>query len=323
MKILVVGYGSMGKRRVRLLKQYSEEYSFVCVDKNIERIKKIKEDGLKAYDDLSAAILEKPDVAFVCTSPGYHAEIILQLIDNGIHVFTELNLISSGYEKIIEAASKKNVRVFMSNTTLYDKQIQAIMNTVGNHVERHTYLYHVGQYLPDWHPWESYKDFFVGKKETNGCREILAIQLPWIVKIFGKVERVSAIKRKNTDLDIDFNDTYLLSFEHENKNTGVFVCDVLSRKAVSYLEILGENTHVMWQGTPESLRAFDRETKQMENLKSYEYVEHMEGYSDLINEDQYMDEIKAFFDWIENDKKPIYSLEEDKYILDIIDKIEG
>ncbi len=323
MKILVVGYGSMGQRRIRLLKQYSENCSFVCVEKNAERVEKIKEDGLTVYDNLLAAILEKPDVAFVCTSPGQHAEIILQLIDHGIHVFTELNLISAAYEKIMKIASSKNVKVFMSNTTLYDKQIQTIMDTVGKNVKKHTYLYHVGQYLPDWHPWESYKDFFVGKKETNGCREILAIQLPWIVKLFGKIERISVIKKKNTGLDIDFDDTYLISFEHENNNSGVFVCDVLARKAVSYLEILGENTHIIWQGTPESLQAFNSETKQLEHLKSYDCVEHMEGYSDLINEDPYMDEIKAFFDWIENDRTPLYSLEEDKYILDIIDEIEG
>ena len=35
----------------------------------------------------------------------------------------------------------------------------------------------LGQYLPDWHPWESYKSFFVSNKKTNGCRELFAIEL--------------------------------------------------------------------------------------------------------------------------------------------------
>ena len=127
MKVLVVGYGSMGRRRIRLLKALSEEYSFICVDNNKERLGQINRDGMTGYSSLTEAISHKPDIAFVCTSPGYHAEIILELIDSGIHIFTELNLISNRYDEILEKATEKNVKVFMSNTMLYDKQILAIM----------------------------------------------------------------------------------------------------------------------------------------------------------------------------------------------------
>ena len=32
-----------------------------------------------------------------------------------------------------------------------------------------TFTYQSGQYLPDWHPWESYKEFYVSKRETGAC----------------------------------------------------------------------------------------------------------------------------------------------------------
>lgn len=323
MKVLVVGYGSMGRRRIRLLKELSEEYSFICVDNNKKRLEQIKTDGMLGYSSLAEAISHKPNIAFVCTSPGYHAEIILELIDAGIHVFTELNLISNRYDEILEKAAVKNVKVFMSNTMLYDKQILAIMENTRSQCGNKTYIYHVGQYLPDWHPWESYKDFFIGKKETNGCREILAIQLPWIIKLFGQVRTVSMVKRRNTNLDIDFDDTYIITLEHDNGDTGVFICDVLARKAISYLEVMGENMHIVWNGTPETLLSFDEKAKKMIKLSSYDKVDHVEGYADIINEDQYMDEIKAFIAWIQNECAPAYTLEDDRYVLDLIDKIEG
>lgn len=322
MRILVVGYGSMGRRRIRLLKQIVSNCEFICVDSNPDRLEQVKKDGFEGFKNLSDAIDKCPNIAFVCTSPGHHAEIISKIISAHINVFTELNLVSDFYDEIIEQSQKENIKVFMSNTMLYDKQIIAIENEIKKKTENYTYIYHVGQYLKDWHPWESYKDFFIGKKETNGCREILAIQLPWLIRTFGKVKKTSVVRKKNTSLDIDFDDTYIVSIEHENGNSGVFVCDVLARKAVNYLEVMGENTYLRWDGTPETLVSFNSNTKRMEKMKSYDSVEHVEGYADIINEDQYRDEIRAFLDWINEGKEPVYSLLDDRYVLDLIDLIE-
>ena len=322
MRILIVGWGSMGKRRIRLLSQLIPECKFICVDNDHVRLEQLKKDGYIGFNILSDAISTHPDFAFVCTSPGHHAEIILQLIEHHIPVFTELNLISERYDEIIKESKVNNVKVFMSNTMLYDKQIISIGKELKKR-NKLTYIYHVGQYLPNWHPWESYHDYFVGKKETNGCREILAIQFPWIIKLFGKVKSFSAIKKKNSSLDIDFNDTLIISMEHENGNSGVFVCDVISSNAVNYLEVVGENLQIRWDGTPETLLSFDNESKKMKVMKSYDSIEHVEGYADIIYEDQYRDEIKAFLDWLTENKTPLYSLEDDKYTLDLIDSIES
>ena len=92
MKALIVGYGSMGRRRIRLLQKLVDRVEIITVDSNPERQKQAEEVGIRAFDDLKTAIMEKPDIAFVCTSPGHHAEILLALVDAGINVFTELNI---------------------------------------------------------------------------------------------------------------------------------------------------------------------------------------------------------------------------------------
>ena len=42
---------------------------------------------------------------------------------------------------------------------------------------RSGFVYHSGQYLPDWHPWESYKDFYVSNPATGARREIVPFEL--------------------------------------------------------------------------------------------------------------------------------------------------
>ena len=323
MKVLVIGYGSMGRRRIRLYKQLDSEARFICVDSNPDRIKQIKEDGYIAYKDLDEAIKERPDLAFVSTSPLGHASIIPILLQEKINTFTEINLSSKNYDEMIRLTRENGVKLFLSSTMMYKKQIQKIKEFVQKETQPLTYIYHIGQYLPDWHPWESYKDFFIGKKESNGCREIYAIQLPWIIDTFGKVERISKVSQKLTNLEIDYNDSYITTFEHKKGSKGVFVVDVVSRVATTYLEIIGENIHISWDGSNDGLKVYNIAQKKVEAITAYENLEHNDNYAANIVENTYLDEIKDFISYIKTGTEPKWSIQKDYYVLDLIDKIEA
>ena len=323
MKALIVGYGSMGRRRIRLLQKLINDVDIIAVDSNPERVKQAEEAGVKPYTDLQKALEEKPDIAFVCTSPGHHAEIILKLLECNVNVFTELNLVDKDYDKIISLANEKKRVVFMSSTMLYNKMINKIEEYVKKTTKPLTYIYHIGQYLPDWHPWESYKDFFIGKKETNGVREIFAIQLPWIINTFGNIKSVTSNSQRCTGLDIEFNDSIIADMRHENGNIGVFLADTVSRKAITSLEIVGEELHLFWHGHNDDLEIYNLETKEVEKISVYDSIEHTDGYADNIIENQYTDEIKDFLSAVYEGTEPKYSIEKDRYTLAIIDQIEG
>lgn len=323
MRVLIIGYGSMGRRRIRLITELVPEADIFCVDQNMERLKAASQSGVKGYQSIADGIARKPDVAFVCTSPGNHADIILQLIHAGVSVFTELNLVGYRYDEILMAAEEKNVLVFMSSTLLYKLQMQIFKELVSRQDKPLTYVYHVGQYLPDWHPWEDYKNFFVGKKETNGVREILAVQLPWIVNVFGKVADLYSEKAKTTHLDIDYPDSIITTLKHINGTTGVFVADVVSRKAMTRLEIIGEDLHLVWDGHNDDLYKMDLNTHEMKPIPVYKEEEHIDGYSDNIAEQPYREEIREFLLAFEGKATPRYSLRQDAYILSLIDEIEG
>lgn len=324
MNILVIGLGSMGRRRVRLLKKMSSGYNIVGIDNNPNRrIQAENEMNIKTMDNLDEALTQmKPDCAIISTSPLSHAYLIEKCLLAGCHVFTELNLVKDKYEDNINLSKKLNKVLFLSSTFLYREEICYIQNKLSNIDCNLNYQYHVGQYLPDWHPWEAVTDYFVGDKRTNGCRELFAIELPWIIKTFGKISSFQMLRGFNTKLPIQYHDNYLLLIEHENGNKGTLAVDVISRKPVRNLEIFGEDIYISWNGSPTGLHIYDIEQKKDRLVDLYETVDKQEGYASFVIENAYENELQAFLSLIKGEGSAKYTFEDDLEILNIIDEIE-
>ena len=324
MQVAVVGLGSMGKRRIRLLQKMDRDIGIWGVDTDESRCKETFDlYGVQISNRLEEVLTkEEIDVVFVCTSPVGHNAIIHTALVHNCHVFTEINLISDGYEENIKLAKKKGKKIFLSSTFLYRDEIKFIRNELSKYSgEVINYTYHVGQYLPDWHPWESYKDFFVGEKVTNACREIFAIDLPWMIKTFGEIKNVQVTKHKSTNLEIDYPDTYMVLLEHAGGNMGTFIVDVVSRKPVRSLEIYSERLYMSWDGTPNGLNRYNIEKKENENIQLYQEIDKRKEYCDFVVENEYMNEIENFFSVLEGEAE-IYTMQDDIETLRWIDEIE-
>ena len=325
MKIVVVGLGSMGRRRIRLLKQISPDFEIIGIDSNPDRLKQAEAElGIIAQSDLEKTLADmKPECAIISTSPLSHASLIEICLKHGCHVFTELNLVSDKYEENIFLAMEQKKTLFLSSTFLYRDEIKYVAEKVANTDGLLNYNYHVGQYLPDWHPWESIQNYFVGDKRTNGCRELFAIELPWIIKTFGEIKSYRVISDRNTQLPIEYNDNYLLLIEHTNGNKGVLCVDVVSRKAVRNLEIYGENLYLTWDGTPLGLKEYDYENKAEKNINLYASIDKQEGYASFVIENAYRNELETFINVVNGKERAEYTFEEDKQVLAMIDDIEA
>ena len=186
MKTLIVGLGSMGKRRIRMLLRFMPSEGIFGVDTQQARRDEVSQlYGVASYDDLQSALCAQTfDCGFVCTSPLGHHAIAKAMLEAGLSVFSEINLVNDNHEELLALARKKGVKYFLSSTPLYSMERICLTECIRS-TGPVTYQYHVGQYLPDWHPWENYKDFFVGNKATNGCREIMAIEFPWLIHTLG------------------------------------------------------------------------------------------------------------------------------------------
>ena len=325
MKIIVIGLGSMGKRRIRLLNERKDIQLF-GIDSQESRCQEVIDMfGIKCYTSIAEVVAkEHPEAAVISTSPLSHAAIIKECLQNNLHVFTEINLVPDGYVENMRMAKDKNLVLFLSSTFLYRKETQTIIEKVHQANYPLNYIYHIGQYLPDWHPWESYTNYFIGNQRTNGCREIMAIDLPWIVTAFGPIRCISAVKSKNTQLNINYNDNYLVTIEHEGGHKGVLAVDVVTRKAIRHIDVYGEQFQMSWNGTADSLTQYNFETKQEEKIVFEDASEHVEGYAAFITENPYREELNAFLLQIaDTTKQPAWDFEKDLSVLEVIDQIEA
>lgn len=325
MRVAVIGLGSMGKRRIRLIRKYNETIKIIGVDTNEERRKTCEKEYGMEVDNSLTSVVDKThiDCAFVCTSPLSHSGIITQCLDRNLHVFTELNLVADGYAKNMALAKLKNLVLFMSSTFIYRDEVKYIKNLIHRAKYVLNYTYHVGQYLPDWHPWDNYRNFFVCDKRTNGCRELFAIELPWLSDVFGKITKLDVIKSKMSNLDIDYADNYLVLVQHSSGCKGMLAVDVVSRKAVRNLEVFGEELHIQWDGSPSGLFVYDYESKKDNNIQLYGEIDQLDNYSSFIVENSYMNEVQNFFGVVNGQATQIYTFEEDWNIIKLIDTIES
>lgn len=324
MNILVIGLGSMGKRRIRLINEMFPDIKLFGVDGRLDR----REEATRLFGIECTESVEKAaelfgiDSAFVCTSPLSHSGIIKECLLNKWNVFTELNLVEDGYEENMAIAKENNCVLFLSSTFFYREEIRYIKGKIDENM-KWNYVYHIGQYLPDWHPWENYKDFFVGDKRTNGCREIMAIELPWIINTFGEIESFYVIKDKMTKLNINYNDNYIIQFTHKNGNKGILVVDVVSPVAVRRLEVYGEKKYYQWSGTPDTLFEYEEALEELKKVSLNEKEEHIEGYRAFVVENAYKNEIKEFVDVVLKGSNQLYGFEQDLKVLRLLDRLEA
>ena len=326
MTLLLIGLGSMGKRRARLARGIDPAVRIVGVDTAESRRAEALGLGLiqAAYPDLAAALAAERtalDAALVCTAPLAHAGLIGALLDAKLPVFTELNLVCDGYAENIAKAKANGLPLFLSSTMLYRRETQYIKDSVAAFGKPVHYIYHIGQYLPDWHPWENYKNFFVGQARTGGVREILGIDLPWLLDAFGEVESLTVRCDSISGLGLPYPDCATLLLRHASGAQGVLAADVVSPKAVRNFECFGDGLHLFWEGNPKALYRFEGGEKRF--VDTYTSFEHDSRYSDNIIENAYVDELANFFAVLQGEEAPRWSFEKDLAAIRIMDTVEA
>jgi predicted dehydrogenase len=321
--ILIIGFGSMGKRRTRLIRELFPTEKIVVSDTSISALNEAKSlyDVEVSEDYLSIIKGFQIKFAFVCVSPPNHSKIILDLVELSVNTFSEINIINSAHKQIIEKSDKNKVKLFLSSSMLYRLEIITIMKLIKATARPKNYTYHIAQYLPDWHPWQDYKDFFASNVETNAIREILAIELPWIIESFGGVKNFSLVTNKISNLDIKYPDSVNIILSHSDGSTGCIIMDVVSKKPTRYLSIQSEAISIYWEGVPESLKIISE--GEMKHPFEPTITSKELNYADFIKDQPYKDEIIDFFKYVNSSNHiPMYSFTKDVEILDIIDRFE-
>ncbi len=187
MKFLVVGLGSMGKRRIRCLQTLGFQ-DIAGVDLREDRRREVERlHSIRTLSGVDPKFLAGVDAVIVSTPPNHHAEYLKASVEAGKHVFVEASVVDAGLSDLDALARKKRVIVAPSCTLRFHPAVKQVAQLVtgGTLGKVANFSYHSGQYLPDWHPWERVADYYVSNPETGGAREIVPLELTWLTKVYG------------------------------------------------------------------------------------------------------------------------------------------
>ena len=322
MKILQVGLGSMGKRRIRNFMSLGLK-DIVGFDFREDRRQEAQEKySIKVIDKIDDSLLSDIDILVISTPPDRHLEYMWMAVHHRKPAFVEASVIKAGLTELAEAAQTNNVLIAPSCSMRFHPSIRTIRDLVtgGTYGKVCNFIYHMGQYLPDWHPWEDIRDFYVSQKNTGACREMVPFELTWLVDVFGLPREVFAFCSQTLDLGVDIDDTYSINLKYDHYLGNILV-DVVARYANRDLTVNLEKGSVFWNWNEKIVKLYDA------NLARWVYYHEPqgkahEGYNPNIIEEMYIDEMKAFIRAYQGEDEFPNSLPEDISILGILDILE-
>lgn len=328
MKALVIGLGSMGKRRVRNLlsiggieivgfdtrqdrrAEANDKYNIITVE-NIDNI----------IDSVSF------DIVIISTPPNLHMHYANICFDNMTPCFIEASVTDRPEIEVlaIKAISKGLVIApsctmgFFPGPELIKSLLQE--NKIGKLLSMN---YHVGQYLPDWHPWESIEEFYVSERDTGGAREIVPFELTWLNSMLGHPKKVLACAAtKLTDLNVDIDDIYHCLLQYPKEVILNLTIDVISRPiATREMLIIGSEGKIKFSG--------DLNVVSYCNLESEGWLEIPldDGSVEkeyIYPEEPYIKEMEAFINAVKLNSQSAYpnNLTDDAKVLKVLEDLES
>lgn len=320
-KVLIIGLGSMGKRRIRNLKAIGS-IEISGFDTREDRRSEAKNKyGIQVFASLGEAMAAGKYTALVISvPPDLHHVYMKEAIARNLPFFVEASVVDTDYTDIIRDVKTKKIVAAPSSTLYFHPAVKKIGSIIksGELGSLSTFIYHSGQYLPDWHTYEHVSDFYVSKKETGGAREIVPFELSWITQVIGFPKSVAGIYKKTICIEggENIDDTYSMLMDY-----GAFILnltvDVVSRAATRKLLINGEKKQLLWNWDENCVKVYDPGAGTWE-VHTYETAAAAEGYNKNITEQMYIDEMKSFLDAVDGKEKFVNDLEFDHRVLKLL-----
>ncbi|MBI4779458.1 Gfo/Idh/MocA family oxidoreductase [Candidatus Falkowbacteria bacterium] len=293
LKFLIIGLGSMGKRRIRNLNFHNQRL-IIGYDIRSDRRREAKEKyGIEIMEDLKKISGKDFDAIIISTPPDSHGDYIRMALKLNKHFFVEHPTGDDGYKEILRNKNSRLVKAPSCTLRFYRpiKMIKRILDQkkIGKVL---AFQYHMGQYLPDWHPYEDYRQVYFSKKATGACREMLPFELIWLNWLMrSEAREVSGYIKKISDLKMSADDIILANLKYKNGIMGNVIIDVISRKPFRTLRVLGSNGVLEWERFDSAIKLYSAKSKITEIIK----VPKGHPEKGYVNEEEmYHDEIGAF-----------------------------
>jgi predicted dehydrogenase len=151
-----------------------------------------------------------------------------------------------------------------------------------------------GVYLPDWHPYEDYRAFYMAKKEQGGgvlLDESHAFD--WMQWLCGPIRGVFAVVGTFSDLEVSTDDVCEVIARFGDRAVGSIHLDMVDRSARSEVEIIGTEATLLIDLEGHTIRRYDH------GARKWETTAFPPGYDQM-----YLDELEHFFACVEGREQP-------------------
>lgn len=249
MNIAIIGLGSIGRRHLKCALYLKDELKLGHIrgyDIDIKRRKDAEKEipGVVTYSTLAETI-EGAETVFICVPTSIHIAVIneiQQLGDFNLFIEKPLSHKIDGCDNLIFTQKRKKKITSVGYLLQFHPAILQAKDlieegTIGRILSIRA---ECGQYLPKWHPWEDYRDFYMSWKSGGGGALLdISHEINYMQYLAGPVTEVKGYFDTISDLDISSDDIAIGLMRFKNGAYGQVQLDLLQFDVSRKCKIIG------------------------------------------------------------------------------------
>ena len=261
MKFLIAGLGSIGRRHFRNLIALGEK------DIVLLRTRKatLPDDELAGYPvetDLAEALKKhKPDAVVVANPTSLHLDVAIPAAEAGCHILLEKPVSHSldRLGQLEKAAAKSGSKILVGFQFRYHPTLNKARELIQSDALGKILTVHVhwGEYLPQWHPWEDYRQSYAARADLGGGVIVtLTHPLDYLRFLLGDVASLWSFNEHLSALELDVEDFAEIGLKFSSGAVGGVHINYFQRPGVHKLEIVGMDGTMRWDNADGILHLF-------------------------------------------------------------------
>ncbi len=323
MKTLIAGLGSIGRRHFRNLVALGEK-DIILLRSHRAALSDDELAGYPVETDLADAVKKhKPDAVVVANPTALHLDVAIPAAKAGCSILME-KPISNSTDRMdeLESALKKGGGQllvgfqFRFHPTLQKAAQLFHEGTVGKPLSFHVQW---GEYLPDWHPWEDFRQSYAARPDLGGGVILtLTHPLDYVRMLLGEADSLWAFA-SSLNLDLPVEDAAEIGLKMASGAIGSIHMDYNQRPPSHRWEIVGSNGTMKWDNATGNLEVFssprtDRSPKGRwtKGEGKWDIYEPPAGFERNV---MFVEEMKHFIAVVQKKESPACVLEDGKWAL--------
>jgi predicted dehydrogenase len=322
MKFLIAGLGSIGRRHFRNLIALGEK-DIILLRTRKATLPDDELAGVPVETDLQAALQNhKPEAVLVANPTSLHLDVAIPAAEAGCHILLE-KPVSHSLERLDilqKAAGKSRSKILVGFQFRYHPTVNKAReliqsNALGKILTVHA---HWGEYLPQWHPWEDYRQSYAARADLGGGVIVtLTHPLDYLRYLLGDVESLWSFNGHISPLEIDVEDAAEIGLKFINGAVGGVHVNYFQRPPVHRLEIVGTDGTLRWDNADGVLN-FYKFGATFGSYSDHPLTPVMESFSPpegFERNQLFVAQMRHFIEVVRGEAEPICSLEDGVHAL--------